>query len=48
MGFKRHALRLCKDAERMENMLFDLAKEYIVSLTHPDMHEMSSSSFNRN
>jgi len=32
-----------KDAERMKNMLFDLAKEYIVSLTQPDIYGTSSS-----
>jgi len=48
MGFKRHALRVCKDVERMENMLFDVAKEYIVSLPQPDIHGTSSSFLIRN
>jgi len=47
MGFKRYALRVRKDVERMENMLFDVAKEYIVSFPQPEMHGTSSSSFNR-
>ena len=38
MGFKRHALKVRKDGERMENMLFDVAKEYIVSLSQRDIH----------
>ena len=32
MGFKRHALGVRKDLEKMKNMLFDVAKKYIVSL----------------
>ena len=42
MGFKRYALRVRKDVEEMENMLFDLAKGYIVSFSHPDIYETSS------
>ena len=48
MGFKRHALRVRKDGENMENTLFDVAKEYMVSLLQPDIHGIASSSFNRN
>jgi len=40
MGFKRHALRVRKDGENMENTLFDVAKEYMVSLPQPDIHGM--------
>lgn len=39
MGFKRYALRVRKDVEGMRNMLFDVAKGYIVSLPQPDIHE---------
>jgi hypothetical protein len=48
MAFKRHALRVRKDVEGMRKMLFDVAKEYIVSLPQPDIHETSFSSSNRN
>jgi len=48
MGFKRYALRVRKDVQGMRNALFDLAKEYIVSLPQRDIYETSSSSFNRN
>ena len=48
MGFKRHALRVRKDGERMENTLFDVAKEYMVRLPQPDIHGMASSTFSRN
>ena len=41
MDFKRYALRVRKDVERMENMLFNLAKEFIVSLPQHDIHKMS-------
>ena len=39
MAFKRHALRVRKDVEKMENMLFDAAKEHMVSLAQCDIHE---------
>jgi len=44
MGFKRHAHRVCKDVETMENVLFDVAEEQMVSLAQYDIHEMFSSS----
>jgi hypothetical protein len=37
MGFKRYALRVRKDVEEMENMLFDVAKKYMVSFPQNDM-----------
>ena len=42
MAFKRHALRVRKDTEKMENMLYDVAKENIVSLAQCDIHETFS------
>ena len=39
MDFKRYALRVRKDVERMENMLFDVAKEYMVRPPQRDIHE---------
>ena len=39
MAFKRHALRVRKDGEKMENMFFDVAKEHMVSLAQCDVNE---------
>ena len=42
MAFKRHALKVRKDVEKMKNMFFDVAKEYMVSLAQCDIHETLS------
>ena len=42
MAFKRHALKVRKDVEKMENMFFDVAKEHMVSLAQCDIHETFS------
>ena len=41
MALKRHALRVHKDLDEMENMLLDAAKENMVSLAR-DTHETIS------
>jgi hypothetical protein len=48
MAFKRHALKVRKDIEGVRNTLFDVAKNNMVSLPQPDIHETSFLSSNRN
>ena len=42
MAFKRHALKVRKDVEKMESMFLDVAKEHMVSLAQYDIHETIS------